>query len=218
MKIVACADIHGAFDMLPPILERERPFDALVLAGDLTTFGTAEQVRRELPALKAYGVPVLCVGGNMDPPALEEEFAAHAISLNGRGYVLGDVGFFGLSGAPSSPLRTPYELPEEELLKLAEQGYQEVKDSPWSVFVPHAPPYNTKLDRARFGLHVGSSAVRDIIERHRPSVTICGHIHEARGIDTVGDTTVVNCGPAGRGMYAVVMIDKGVDVDLRETD
>jgi uncharacterized protein len=216
MKIVAFADIHGAFEVLPAALERERPFDAIVLAGDLTTFGTPAHVRRSLPGLQDFGVPVLCVGGNMDPLELEEEFSALATSLNGRGVMLREVGFFGLSGAPVSPLKTPHELPEEELLALAERGYGEVKGAKWIVFVPHAPPYNTKLDRTRSGLHVGSRAVRTIIERYQPAVTICGHIHESRGIDALGASAAVNCGPAGRGSYAVVMIDNELRIELRD--
>jgi len=47
-------------------------------------------------------------------------------------------------------------------------------------------------------------AVRRFIETRRPDVAVVGHIHEGRGIDTVGDTIVVNPGALREGGYAVI--------------
>jgi len=58
-----------------------------------------------------------------------------------------------------------------------------------AIFLFHTPPYRTKLDRAALDgmhvdrvpvdVHVGSIAVRRFIEKHRPLVTLHGHIHES---------------------------------------
>jgi hypothetical protein len=111
-------------------------------------------------------------------------------------------------------MHTPYEISEEEIKKRAEAGWLEVQAARWKIFVPHAPPQKTKLDRIFLGKHVGSTAVREFIEQYQPDVVICGHIHEARGVDSLGKATMVNCGAAGKGYYAIIEIGNTVDVQL----
>jgi Icc-related predicted phosphoesterase len=58
-----------------------------------------------------------------------------------------------------------------------------------AVFLIHAPPYDTPLDRAALDgkmyehvpldVHVGSIAVRRFIEARQPLLTLHGHVHEA---------------------------------------
>jgi uncharacterized protein len=72
-----------------------------------------------------------------------------------------------------------------------------------TVFLFHAPPYKTALDRAALDgkmvdhapldVHVGSIAMRRFIERREPLVTLHGHIHESARItgawrDRIGPT------------------------------
>jgi hypothetical protein len=80
--------------------------------------------------------------------------------------------------------------------------------------VSHTPPADTALDRIRSGKHVGSAAVRQFIESHHPDLVICGHIHESRGIDSLGSTVMVNCGPACDGSYALIELGDQVEVKL----
>jgi len=58
-----------------------------------------------------------------------------------------------------------------------------------AVFLFHAPPYKTKLDRAALDgrmidyapldVHVGSIAIRRFIEARQPLLTLHGHVHES---------------------------------------
>ena len=58
-----------------------------------------------------------------------------------------------------------------------------------ALFLFHAPPYKTDLDRAALDgqmidhvpldLHIGSIAVRRFIEKRQPLVTLHGHVHES---------------------------------------
>jgi len=58
-----------------------------------------------------------------------------------------------------------------------------------AVMLFHTPPYQTNLDRAALNgqmvdhvpldLHVGSVAVKRLIETHQPLITMHGHIHES---------------------------------------
>ena len=67
------------------------------------------------------------------------------------------------------------------------------------IVIFHAPPKNTKLDRAGEGQHFGSTAVRDFIEQTQPEYFYCGHIHEAAGQqDTIGKSHGWNVGKRGQ--------------------
>ena len=41
---------------------------------------------------------------------------------------------------------------------------------------------------------VGSSAVREAIERYQPSLSLHGHVHESRGVAHIGRTVCLNPG------------------------
>ena len=66
------------------------------------------------------------------------------------------------------------------------------KDLSNSIFLFHAPPYQTNLDRAALDgqmidhapvdLHVGSIAIKRFIEIKQPFITLHGHIHESSSI------------------------------------
>lgn len=203
MKIVALTDIHGKYETASAIIGAEKP-DVVVIGGDLTTVGS---MREAADALDLFGREcgmILVVAGNMDLPEHDDMFFQMGCSINGRGRLVGDVGFFGVSGAPHSKLKTPYEISEERILSLARSGYADVREAPIKIFVPHAPPYGTKLDIIHLGIHVGSTSVREFIEDHSPDAVICGHIHEGRGTDSIDTTTIVNCGQASHGHYAII--------------
>jgi Icc-related predicted phosphoesterase len=61
-----------------------------------------------------------------------------------------------------------------------------------SIFLFHAPPYNSHLDRAALDgmkfehvpldVHVGSIAIQRFIEERQPLITLHGHIHESSRI------------------------------------
>jgi Icc-related predicted phosphoesterase len=214
MKILALTDIHGSFKRAVEIIAKH-PSDVVIIGGDLTTVGTVKEAEGALKEMQALAPRLLCVAGNMDLPAHDDLFARLGISLNGRGVKIEGIGFFGVSAAPISPLHTPYEITEEEIGKRALSGYSQVKDCSVTIFVPHAPPYGTKLDILHSGIHVGSTAIREFIEEHQLAVAICGHIHEARGQDSLEQTKIVNCGPAFNGCYATIEIGDSISIQNR---
>ena len=67
------------------------------------------------------------------------------------------------------------------------------------LLVSHAPPANTRIDMIFNGRHVGSTAVRRIIENYQPDICVTGHIHEAKGCDSIGPTTIYNPGTLRSG-------------------
>ncbi len=215
MKILALSDIHGAFKSVESILERESDCSAVILSGDLTTNGTVTQARDAVKRFLQFGKPLFAVSGNMDQPETDAALEELGVGVNGRGLMLDQIGVFGVSASPFTPLHTPYEISEEEIALRAHAGWKDIQSARTTIFVPHAPPAHTKIDVLANGEHAGSAAVRKFIEQHEPTLVVCGHIHEARGIDTLGNSTLVNCGPAGRGYYAVITVAKEVHVEMK---
>jgi len=96
----------------------------------------------------------------------------------------------------SSP--TPFDTPGEYSEPQMAARLAKFADLDPLVLVCHAPPYGTALDQIRPGLHAGSRAVREFIEKSQPLYFFCGHIHEAEGVEIrIGRTLARNVGKAG---------------------
>jgi hypothetical protein len=214
MRIIAFTDVHGSYDRLEETLRREAEFDAVVVGGDLTTHGRTDEAASVIDRLQKFGRPVLAVAGNMDLPSFDSVYENLGVNINAKGVIIGDTGFFGVAGSPFTPMNTPYEISESEIARRARLGCRDVETARWKIFVPHAPPKGTDLDKITIGKHVGSEAVREFVEVHQPDVLVCGHIHESRGVDILGKTQMVNCGAAGRGYYAVIEVGDTVRIRL----
>lgn len=87
-----------------------------------------------------------------------------------------------------------------------------------SVFLFHAPPYQSNLDRASLDgkmvdhtpldVHVGSIAIKRFIEKKRPLITMHGHIHESARLtggwmEKIGDTYCFNASYDGNGLALI---------------
>ncbi len=108
-----------------------------------------------------------------------------------------------------TPWNTPREMDEKRLEKHLESIISKLHNPSKAIFNFHCPPYGTNLDLAPkltkdlkpvsiAGTvqyeHVGSKAVRKVIERYQPVIGLHGHIHESGGVDRIGRTVVVNPG------------------------
>ena len=119
---------------------------------------------------------------------------------------------FGLCGSNKTPLHTPQEYNESDM-ELVLNKFKKIDTTQYYIFVTHSPPVKTKLDKIFWGGHVGSKVVRNFIEKFQPDLVICGHIHEARGVDTIGKTLVINPGPFPRH-YAIITCTESIDYEL----
>lgn len=215
MRIVYVVDVHENYAAVTKAVNMAGAADLLIVGGDITTAGTADDVARVVEGWRPLAMRLLAVAGNMDSPAIDARLASLGVALDGCGVVLGDVGVFGVSAGPKSPLHTPYEITEEQIATRIEAGFVDVKNCRVKIFCPHAPPKDTACDRIHSGLHVGSAAVRAFVEREQPELVLCGHIHESRGEDRIGRTRIVNPGPATAGHYAVVQVGETLTVEMR---
>lgn len=217
MRMVCITDLHGDPQALDRILADAGPADVVLLGGDITSFGTPNTAEFLVRRAMERCLHLLAVAGNCDSAAIDERLASLGVSLFGRGVMLQGVGFYGASAMPPWT-GTMYELSEDEIAASlgAGRGQLTPPQPEREVVLSHTPPRGTRLDRTRRGEHVGSVAVRQFIDLVQPALVLCGHIHEARGIDRLGATTIVNCGPAFDGQYAVAEIQADVQVELRD--
>ncbi|HID80477.1 MAG TPA: metallophosphoesterase [Ignisphaera sp.] len=213
MRILALGDIHGAVDKVLRIFDKEPDYDVVVVFGDVAPYGSPRQGIEVLRSIcrRVEVKPILMVPGNMDDPSIyneiEREFS-NAKLIHGRNVMLDNINFVGVGGSPPTPFKTVFELDEEEILRILERAVSGITLNNL-VLVSHAPPFNTKCDVVTAGMHVGSKAIRAFIERVKPLLCICGHIHESRNIDKLENTVIVNPGPARHGFYASIDIEHG---------
>ncbi len=216
MRILATTDFHGhdqAFHMTSA-KAIESHADVVAVCGDVTHFGSMERVSELLNLLREAPCVVLFIPGNCDPPQLAKEEVEGLKLIHGKCERVRSVDFLGVGGSSPSPFNTPFELGEVELAGILEEAYKHCESGGKLVLVSHDPPKDTKVDMTCNGEHVGSSSVREFIERVNPTIVLCGHIHEAAGVDRIGDTILVNPGPARHGRFALVDLDGEVKVKL----
>lgn len=194
MKILAFSDLHRDLDCCAAIAKRSDKADLIIGAGD---FGTARRGLNEtICALSPIEKPFILVPGNSE--SFEELQAACAEFqnmqvLHGSATSLYGISIFGIGGGiPVTPFGSwSYDFSEEEAALL-------LSACPASgILVSHSPPKGA-VDTAGSGKSIGSTAIRRAITQRQLGLCICGHVHSCAGQKAfIGDTLVVNAGPAG---------------------
>lgn len=217
ITILALSDIHGKESSLRSILEsslNSYRIDAISISGDITHFGSSEVLKKILGIVSEAGRPFFYVLGNCDPPEYKTGINSLGVCLEANCHKIGEVTFVGSGGSTPTPFETPFEVEEDTLVRNISGAYSKCGGSA-TFLVTHNPPLGAVVDLTRGGAHVGSKALRDLILKLSPRALQCGHIHEARGKETIGKTLVFNPGPAMRGNYAIVTLSgENVDVQL----
>lgn len=203
MRLFVISDIHGALGPIEAAGPLLAAADQVVIAGDLTRTKTRAEAAEILACLERFNASLLAVHGNMDRPEVEELLAEKGYSLHARGRILAGIGFFGLGGSSPTPMHTVTEYTEAELACFLEKGYAAIREASPQVLVSHCPPRGVR-DRSFLGLRGGSRSVRSFLEAHPLALCLCGHIHEAAGIESLGPTLVANAGSFKRGHYLQV--------------
>lgn len=215
MKILATSDFHGSVEAFHRTAQKARDVEATIVMviGDITHFGSVEQGRDLLSLLNPLGIPVYFVPGNCDSPELAEVKMKNIKSIHGACERMGGRNFIGVGGSSPSPFNTPFELSERDIMALLERTLSRCQVNEICL-VTHSPPRHTRADTTHLDEHVGSSSIRVFIEKMKPNLVLCGHIHEAQGIDKIGDSVIVNPGPARDNRCAIVDFNTRVKVQL----
>lgn len=214
---IALGDIHDDMRRFAHIPELPAA-DGVIVTGDMTNAGSVKQAERVLHAIESYTPNILAQIGNMDRAEVTEWLTSKGWNLHTVVRELApDVAIFGVGASTFTPFGTPSEFPESHFANWLESAWKRARNWSKTVLVAHNPPKDTVCDALPGGIHVGSVAVREFIEEVQPDICLCGHIHEARGIDRIGRTVVVNPGNFGAGGYVVMRLNTGqLSVELRE--
>ena len=160
--------------------------------------------------LAGTGIRCFVCPGNDDQLEVDEVIAAADTVELGEGRVLELDGFQMVSSgwANRTPWDTYREEDEPQLAQRISNMVDQITNPPdRTIFSLHCPPYGTGLDDApeltaemdlKDAGHsvkpVGSTAVREAIERFQPLVSLHGHVHESRGATHIGRTLAINPG------------------------
>ena len=192
LKLLVFSDIHNDWKTLEERLDVQADF--YIAAGDQVTWAKGFERCGEILGRRANQVYVL--PGNHessdDVASMCARFGLH--NFHEQHIEIGRWQVAGLGYSSPTPFDTPGEYSEPQMAaRLAKFA-----DLDPLVLVCHAPPYGTALDQIRPGLHAGSRAVREFIEKSQPRYFFCGHIHEAEGVEIrIGRTLARNVGKAG---------------------
>ena len=146
----------------------------------------------------AFPTPTYLTYGNVDVPHLYADYVRDGITvLDGETTVIGGRTFGFVGGGLRTPMRTPFEISDEEYAAKIE-AVGEV-----DVLCTHIPPEVPELvyDTVARRFERGSRALLEAIRRTRPRYSLFGHVHQplVRRM-RIGATECVNVGHfAGTG-------------------
>jgi len=162
--------------------------------------------------VKETGVLFLLMAGNDDIYEVDQIIEQSELVKNIHGRIISYQGNYEIVGSSYSNI-TPWhcarDVEEDVIESELEKLMSKVNNPQKTVLVSHVPPYNTLIDLApaldknlsyiteggqAIFEHVGSKAVRRIIEKYQPLLGLHGHIHESKGFDKIGRTIVINPG------------------------
>lgn len=226
MRLIAFGDVHMAPHVIGTIPDVKNA-DILIANGDLTNYGKQKDAKTVLDQILRYNSNLLALIGNLDNYEINDYLEEIGLNLHRQARLIkGKICLMGVGGSNFTPFQTPVEFSEAELTEIIQDCYDQARGfislaEPLNkhriplVFVSHAPPRNTAVDRIRDGRHVGSTAVRKFIEKHQPDVCITGHIHEGRGEDRIGKTHILNPGMLrGGGWVEIQLINQTLQATL----
>jgi Icc-related predicted phosphoesterase len=150
-------------------------------------------IRKQYEVLfEAMPTPALLTYGNVDVPALWPEFLKpeHQV-VDGATVTINGIRMGFVGGGLASPMRTPYELTEEQY----SQKIQAL--GPVDVLFTHIPPAVPQLtyDTVARRFETGSQATLDYLNEFAPAYHLFGHVHQPlRARARVGKTECLNVG------------------------
>lgn len=198
IKILAVGDLHGDTRQAKKLAEYavEKKVDLVILSGDLTF---AEQsVDYLVGPFAKHKLSTIFIPGNHETLAtanfLEKRYQPYAKNLHADGERVKGVGIFGVGSANIGL----FQLSEKEIYDALRKGFDKIKDTKLKIMVTHVHPSESQMSRFS-QLIPGSMGVKKAIERLKPDLAICSHVHEAEGIEEkIGHTRVINVGRRGK--------------------
>jgi Icc-related predicted phosphoesterase len=154
MKLFAISDIHGATKPIEKAATLISEADWVVISGDITRARTRAEAADVIACLEQYSTRILAVHGNWDRLEVKDFLEEKGYSLHGKGRMLEGIGFFGMGGSSSTPLKTATEYTEKEIALTLRTGYEQIQEASPVVLISHAQPRGVR-DRSFLGFRGG---------------------------------------------------------------
>jgi Icc-related predicted phosphoesterase len=172
----------------------------------------AEWIELAEERIRGTGVRCFITLGNDDTFAIDRILNASTVVENPEGkcvFIDEHHEMISTGWSNPTPWHTPRECSEEAMAEKIEAMMSQVSRPDNLIMNMHCPPFDYGLDVAReltddlqvktemgqpIFIPVGSTAVREAIERHQPLLGLHGHIHESRGFCKIGRTLCLNPG------------------------
>jgi len=146
---------------------------------------------------------IFVLGGNYEAPAITAEAASELgkplfsigslietsseESCSGNYFKHDKFTFIGVEGTNPINGFFPGERTEQELQLALEKAVEKECPTDIMILLTHAPPYRCGsrdalgvfgLPSSYWGRHVGSTAIMSFLQKHKPILHVCGHVHE----------------------------------------
>lgn len=195
MKILTIADLHGSQYRLNILLKNIETYspDLVIICGDITQFGPGELAKNFLNQIT---VATFAIPGNIDTEDVKkgiEESKATNIAM--KRIEKNGISFVGINDENTNSSSIEKTIDEK------------------CVIISHIPPYGFQ-DKVFLGMHAGSKKLREIVDKYKPRLVLCGHIHEDPGYTRKNNTLIVNCSMGKHGEGALIEINKKINVKM----
>ncbi len=213
VKALILGDFHGSLKYLNHIRTVLNSYEYVFVLGDITFDRNHRFFIRIIDELfHSINNTVFIVRGENDPEVFLDKIKEGIIFE--KTYINNDLGVIIIPPLISYDLKLPLET---EIAKLEHNICNICNKVKTSILVTHIPPHGLKVDYDPVRGHMGSYALRRIIENCKPTLTLCAHVHEGRNIVKHGKTVIVNPGPLRRGFYGELymkVLDGGLKISL----
>lgn len=193
-------DQHQDKEILKHLVKRakKKDVDFIVCGGDVSWFGRG--LRDFLEAFSSVDKKMYIIPGNHEEDVKEWDKMISSypniVNLHKKDIEIENYVLLGYGGGG-------FAMQDPEFRKLARKWYGKYNGKK-IILITHGPPFNTKIDDLDGqGRHVGNKDYRKFIERIKPKLVVCGHLHETVGLtDSIGKSKLVH--PGWEGMVIEV--------------
>lgn len=215
MKFLVISDLHAHNDVLDKMDAQFNEADGVLFAGDFAECFKPETGAEALKLLCKKHDAIFAVLGNCDNEDFLEDLEAQDVCVEKSLAFFDGLAFAGSGGGTVFTGKTEFERSEDDILSdfdiVKNSIEQSGDDSLWQslILISHNPPLAQKVDSFDGVNHAGSAKFAEFIKENKPLAVVCGHIHEGRGIESIGETVVINPGSLGEnGFYAWLEVEK----------
>jgi Icc-related predicted phosphoesterase len=195
MKILGAADFHGDKEAAKKLAEKAAKEDVelVILCGDIAEDDTTDNILKPFRDKKKK---VLLISGNHESLATADFLATlnEAKHIHGYSVRYEDIGIFGC-GAANIGI---HGITEKEIFDNLKKGFDRINYLKKKIMVTHVHPEYSKMGKMTKFVP-GSTGVTKAINKFKPDILLCSHVHEAEGLEEkMGKTRVINVGKEGR--------------------